>query len=174
MRSPIAALVAGCLSVGAGGCTSSDGAIFAPRATTTGDGSEGEVGSTGPGWGCDAHVGVRVQGNDPRFTPGCGESCDSDWCWCETCSVLTGPLARMSSGPHQIRVQAGVSGTAEYTLKLAADSGAVLLEQTFSRTGLFEDVFDFSVTDDCPVVDVEWIQQTDDVCSRIYEVVVDP
>lgn len=114
-----------------------------------------------------------LEGNDPRFVHDCGESCDSDWCGCEPCRAVAGPLGRLPAGPHRLSINAGASGRIDYQLTLRLASGEVLAERSFDYDGLFTDQTQFEVPASCPVVEVEWVQQTE-LCSRVYELIVEP
>lgn len=122
---------------------------------------------------CDAQIGARIEGNDARFSQECGYACDSDWCGCEPCEMQADPLARLSAGDHEIRVQGGASGDGTFLLRLTLADGEVLFEAARSYNGLFTDSFVFTVPEDCAVVRLSWTLQSE-VCSRVYEFELDP
>ena len=122
---------------------------------------------------CDGQLGDDVEGDDPRFEQECGYRCDSDWCACDACRMLSGPLARMSAGEHELRVEGGSSGSATFELQLTLEDGTVVFEEARTYNGLFDDSFVFTVPGDCPVLYTSWTLQTD-VCSRIYAFEIDP
>lgn len=142
------------------GCESVDGPVF--------------VETTDPvDLACDIHIGERIEGNDSRFRQECGEPCDSDWCGCEPCEMEAAPFARLSAGQHELRIQGGASGEGTFALSVTLADGAVLLEDVRTYEGLFEDLFVFTVPEDCAVVHVSLALQNE-VCSRIYEFQLDP
>lgn len=142
------------------GCGPTDGAVFVDAPTP--------VDLT-----CDSQLGERIQGNDSRFDQECGEECDSDWCVCEPCRMLAAPLARLSAGQHEFRVQGGASGEGSYELRLTLADGEVVLEEVRTYEGLFEDSFVFTVPEDCAVLHASWTLLSD-LCSRVYEFQIDP
>ena len=122
---------------------------------------------------CDILLGERIEGNDSRFRQECGEECDSDWCGCEPCEMAAAPFARLSAGQHELRIQGGASGEGTFALSVTLADGEVLLEDVRTYDGLFEDLFVFTVPQDCAVVHVSLALQNE-VCSRIYEFQLDP
>lgn len=142
------------------GCGPADGAVFADAPVPT-------------DLTCDGQLGEVVEGNDSRFDQECGEACDSDWCACDPCQMLTGTLARMSAGEHEVWVQGGASGAASFELTLTLADGEVVFEEARTYNGLFTDSFVFTVPGDCPVLHASWTLQSE-VCSRIYELRIDP
>ena len=120
---------------------------------------------------CD-DVGV-LEGDDDRFAPSCGERCDTDWCACEPCTMAQGPLARLSQGPHRLRILGGASGTATFDLTLTLEDGVVVHQESRTCEGLFDDTFDFDVPQDCALVELSYALASA-VCSRVYEYEIDP
>lgn len=157
-------------------CAPSEGAVFLDGASTEGSTSTSTAGApsddASSGWmGC-GDVGV-VEGDDPRFDHACGEDCDTDWCACESCTMLVGPLGTLPAGAYALRVQGGASGDGTFDLRIEAEAGAVLAADAWTRNGLFDDTIDFEVGEDCTRVELALELQTD-VCSRIYEIEVIP
>lgn len=148
------------------GCSSADGPIFVTAI------EEGQGSGDGATF-CLEDEPTKLEGNDPAFEHACGESCDTDWCSCEACIAVDGALGRLSAGPHRIRVQGGASGQAQYIATLSLESGEVLVRHEALLDGLFDEEWDFDVPTGCPLVNLRWDQQTP-ICSRIYEVVIDP
>jgi hypothetical protein len=163
------------------GCAPSEGAVFVGRHSTSSEGGEdspGDTSSTGQaaddstdastGAGVCGPVGV-VQGDDPRFDHACGEDCDTDWCACDPCPMVFGPLGRLPAGAYTLRVLGGASGSGTFGYTLRSEDGALLASETRTYDGLFDDTLDFDIADDCTQVELS-IQLESEVCSRIYEV----
>lgn len=173
-------------------CGSVDGTILVEVArTSSGEGTSNPAQSTAPSstggsadsassaggesGGClDTELAdpLVLEGNDPRFTHGCGESCDTDWCGCEPCVAVAGPLGRLPAGAYRLSINGGASGMIDYLVTVRLESGEILAQETIAYDGLFVDELEFTVSSECPLVEVEWTQQTA-LCSRVYEVIVE-
>jgi len=148
--------------------TSTDDADAGPADAESSDGSM-EV----PPTRCASAGTLSFAGNDPRFEHDCGESCDSDWCGCDPCRAVAGPLGRLREGSHRLYIEAGVSSSVDYRVTVRLESGEILVEREMSRDGLFTEELDFVVEPGCPLVEFEWVQHTVG-CSRVYDLWVEP
>lgn len=154
-------------------CQSADGRIFDDEGAS--DGPTGaETSSSDAGMACVEEGTIVIQGNDPQLFHDCGEDCPSDWCFCEPCRAVFGPLARLPQGPHRLHVTVAGSGDARYTARLTLLSGEALIDETFDFPNAEEGRdFDFEVPSGCPLLLFEWSQESN-VCSRVYDIVLDP
>ncbi|MEM9452688.1 MAG: hypothetical protein AAGF11_00825 [Myxococcota bacterium] len=174
-------------------CGSVDGTIFTEvTRTSSGEGTDGAVHSSTVGGTTNGSVDAEssaggesgncpetnladplvLEGNDPRFTHECGESCDTDWCGCEPCLAVAGPLERLPAGAYRLTINGGASGMIDYLVAVRLESGEILAQESVAYDGLFVDELEFTVSSECPLVEVEWTQQTA-LCSRVYEVVIE-
>ena len=150
-------------------CGPVDGRIFSDESSADTDPL-----TTGSSLECHGGGPLFIEGNDARFSHDCGESCDSDWCFCEPCRSVFGPLARLRAGQHRLDVSVAASGDARFSVGLLLESGERLFDEAFDFPNAAESrTIDFDVPSDCAVVYVEWRQESR-VCSRVYDLRIDP
>lgn len=151
------------------GCGPVDGRIFSDESTADTDPL-----TTGSSLECHEGGPLFIEGNDPRFSHACGESCDTDWCFCEACRSVFGPLARLRAGQHRLDVTVAASGDARFSVGLSLESGERLFDEAFDFPDTEESrIIDFDVPSDCAVVYIEWRQESE-ICSRVYDLSIDP
>ncbi len=115
-----------------------------------------------------------IAGNDPSLSHACGETCDSDWCNCESCEVQTGTPTSLPAGDYVLTIVGGSSGPVRYTFEVLDDASGEVLA---SDTVLYDDtLFEHELSLRVPEPGCEplrfRIQQLDPFCSRIYETLV--
>ena len=161
------------------GCRPLDGAVFVDDGGDGSGGASGGVSNSVDGIDAiedEACFGDEVRvlhGNDPRFSHECGESCDTDWCGCDPCLFLAGPIGRLPAGPRELMIQTGSSGLAEFDLRIFAEDGTTIHDETLTYDGLNEHRITIDVPTDCRPVFIEW-EKNSALCFRLYEIFVNP